>query len=411
MTNRMGTSSALLLCICIIWLAVIARYAFLVPQLPGRARDWNFDLYYTSGLISNSGLDPAVDDVAALGRRSGYHFPPPKYYSNSTPALMLVFKALARLPLMAAYWIWVGAGILAFAMAISLLIKITDLGSSSSALLVGNVLLYPPVIDHLWYAESEFVFLFLLVLAFWLLRAGKDVAGGALLALVALLKVYPAVMGGYLFATRRWKAFASAIVAGIAGVLITVAILGVRAWIELVVLDSKDTFTWNSNNLSLSGFVTRMYLKIFGAHANTTVRLALIGAGQLGVVACTYWITRRTRGQSANLRCYSLWVIAMLIVSPIVWLSYLPMLVIPIFELVSVFESTRKVSSALDAMILSVALLFALTPLFPFLMQSRAGRLVAEYQFVALVLAYLSMLPVSNLLMAASRFDDRRMEE
>jgi len=180
------------------------------------ARGIGISTYYASGLISNSGLDPSIDDVAALGRRRGYHFPP-EYYSNSTPALMLVFKALARLPLMAAYWIWVGAGILAFAMAISLLIKIMDLGSSSSALLVGIVLLYPPVIDHLWYAESEFVFLFLLVLAFWLLRAGKDVAGGALLALVALLKVYPAVMGGYLFATRRWKAFASAIVAGIAG--------------------------------------------------------------------------------------------------------------------------------------------------------------------------------------------------
>jgi hypothetical protein len=154
--NHNGRSSALWLCASVVWLAVIARYAFLVPQLPGRARDWNFDLYYTSGLLSNSGLDPVVTDVAARGRQLGYHFPQ-KYFLNSTPAQRLIFKALAHLPLMTAYWIWIGVGILAFALAIALLIKIADLSAPLSALLTGIVLLYPPVRSNcqmLWIGRS-----------------------------------------------------------------------------------------------------------------------------------------------------------------------------------------------------------------------------------------------------------------
>ena len=64
---------------------------------------------------------------------------------------------------------------------------------------------------------------------------------------------------------------------------------------------------------------------------------------------------------------------------------------IPIFALASDIESAGTISLGAAAMALSVALLFALTPLFPSLLQSRAGRLVAEYQFLALALAYLSI--------------------
>jgi glycosyl transferase family 87 len=238
------------------------------------------------------------------------------------------------------------------------------------------------VVDHLWYAESEFLILFLLVWAFSLLRSGRSLPAGTLIALAALLKGYPVAMGGYLLVTGRWKALASAMVAGATGVL------GASAWIEFAALNSKDTFAYSLNNLSLSGFIWRMYTKVFAAHAIAGVRLALVVAALVGVMACTCWLTR-SREQAAHLRSYSLWVVAMLIVPPIVWLSYLPLLAIPIFDLASDVESTGTISLGAAAMALSVALLFTLTPLFPSLLQSRGGRLIAEYQFLALALAYL----------------------
>ena len=35
--------------LALVWMGVVIRYVFLVPRLPGRAADWNFDLYYVLG--------------------------------------------------------------------------------------------------------------------------------------------------------------------------------------------------------------------------------------------------------------------------------------------------------------------------------------------------------------------------
>ncbi len=43
----------------LVWLGVAVLYTFLLPQLPHRAADYNFDLYYVSGVAAIRGLNPA----------------------------------------------------------------------------------------------------------------------------------------------------------------------------------------------------------------------------------------------------------------------------------------------------------------------------------------------------------------
>ena len=74
----------------LVWLGVAILYTFLLPQLPQRAADYNFDLYYVSGVAAIRGLDPAITDIAPLGRSLGCHMPQ-KYFANSTPFFRIIF--------------------------------------------------------------------------------------------------------------------------------------------------------------------------------------------------------------------------------------------------------------------------------------------------------------------------------
>ncbi|HLK86440.1 MAG TPA: glycosyltransferase family 87 protein [Candidatus Binataceae bacterium] len=375
--------------IALIWICAAARYATLVPELPRRATDWNFDLYYVAGVAAMHGVDPARTDIAPLGRSLHCHMPE-QYFSNATLFSRMAFEGLAHLPLRDAYWTWTGVNLAALAAAIAILLRVFALDAGVSAMLVGLLLLYPPVIDHLLLGETEFLLLFLLTAAFWLLRRNRDIPGGALLAVAALAKVYPFAMGGYLIASRKWAALFSAIVIGTAGIALLTLIYGTSAWLSIIQLDSRDTFLWSSLNLSLSGFLTRMYWRAFTALHDQTMRYALIVAAQLAIVALTYRTTRR-RADEEQAQCYALWIVAILLLSPIVWLAYLSLLTFPIIVLAMNFARGRAGARTLAAMIVSAAILFSIAPFAPGLAQSRPGRVALELQFIALLSAYLSI--------------------
>ncbi len=169
------------------------------------------------------------------------------------------------------------------------------------------------------------------------------------------------------------------------------AAYGPAAWLSLVRLDIHDTFLWSSLNLSLAGFVTRMYWRAFTALHDQTMRFALIFAAQLAIVALTYRVTRGGGNEARQAQCYALWMIAIVLISPIVWLAYLSLLVFPIIVLAANLASGSANFRAFTAMIVSAAILFSLAPFTDALAQSRPGRAVLEVQFIALLLSYLSM--------------------
>jgi hypothetical protein len=211
-----------------------------------------------------------------------------------------------------------------------------------------------------------------------------------LLAVAALAKVYPFAMGGYLIASRKWTALLSAMVIGTAGIAVVTLIYGISAWLSLIQLDSHDTFLWSSLNLSLPGFLTRMYWRSFTALHDQTMRFALIALAQLAIVALTYRVTRG-RADEEQAQCYALWIVAILLISPIVWLAYLSLLAFPIIVLAMSLARSRAGARALAAMIVSAGILFSVAPSAAALAHSRAGRAALELQFIALASAYLSI--------------------
>ena len=367
-----------------LWAAVAVRYALLLKELPARAKDWNFDLYYVSGLASLNGIDPARTDIAPLGRSLGCHFPQ-QYFSNATPFFRFIFVGLAHLNLVLAFWLWTAASAMALIGTIVIVLKVAHPGRELGALVVAVLLLYPPTIECLWYSEAEMLVLFLLAGALWCMHRDAEVAAGIALGLAALLKAYPALLGGYLIATRRRRALASAAITGIVGLAVAVGLLG-AASLTGFLFGAHETFGWSFLNLSLSGFLTRTYWRLFTAYGHQGPRMVTILAAQIGVLTLTYSATRRRLAEDTG--CYALWVVTALMDCPIVWLAYLVLLAIPIAALVARRSSTSKRS--LRAALASLVLVFVMAALEHRFLDSRLWHVLSEGQFLALACAYAS---------------------
>ena len=78
----------------------------------------------------------------------------------------------------------------------------------------------------------------------------------------------------------------------------------------------------------------------------------------------------------------------MLLVSPLVWLHYLPLLVIPSVQLASLLSHGYHLSLAAVAMLLSYALIFIFYPIADSLPRHGVPELLSEYAVAAVLLLY-----------------------
>jgi len=174
----------------------------------------------------------------------------------------------------------------------------------------------------------------LLLIMFRADRKGYNAAAGFALGFACLLKVFPAVMFGYLILWKRWRTVGWAIATGAVGLAITVALVGTR--------NSVDFFTrFGYLNgllcpLSVVAFVShcfrvaaRLPLNPKILHVGLEIAAPLAQIAVIGVaVKGTLSTSRDADGQQ---RVFALWLIVMVLLTPTAWAHYmtffLPMLV------------------------------------------------------------------------------------
>ena len=83
-----------------------------------------------------------------------------------------------------------------------------------------------PLYRNLLFGQLYILLLLLLVAACWSYLRGLRVLAGALVALAATCKVFPALLFVFFLQRREWRALASGAVAGIAAVALSVAVFG-----------------------------------------------------------------------------------------------------------------------------------------------------------------------------------------
>lgn len=393
--------------IYIVALGGIAYLIVILVQLPGASRRGDFSIYYACEVAMHRGLDPYGINLTDFTRELGLE-PDPFAHPNDTPTFTLVTAPLGRFSPSTAYAIWFAASAFCLIASLSMLFKPSSQVSRRIAILFSlGVLGFTPLADNFRWAQSQVFILAGVLLWFRLMRHRCNVAAAVLLAALGLLRGFPLVLGGYLLAKRRWRAIVILAIAFGAGAVATVAVMGIvptenfiraigiiggHQWLSL-----DPRWEIAPANVSLNAFVARPLMLLFGADLCSHLRLAqraVVLSFQLVILACTFSATAR-RGDDHDEQSLSLWVATMLILTPVVWLHYMVLLIVP-FGMIAIAAARRRVGTRVwRPAMLSYCFIVLASPLMSTLtfhqdvFDWRTGA-VAELGFLALLSAWMA---------------------
>jgi Glycosyltransferase family 87 len=280
---------------------------------------------------------------------------------GDTPSWLLCFEPLTMLARFTAYKLWFFVNLAAFAITLILLLRQCAMEATDKWILAALIVLYPPIACNFWFAQSEVFLLFLLVLFILELQHGRDVSAGMILAAASLLRAYPVGLIGYLAARRKWKAVGYTIIGCIGGMTITIALVGtevVTTYILNIIgphsLNQPMGFLRHPTNLSLSWFVRFLLLHGFGIAELSPLASSLALIAGLLAAAFAFVATWRL-DEDFDWRGYSLWVVTVSILSPIMWGQFMVCFVIVFVAIANGPASRRTVIAAVGSYVILTA--------------------------------------------------------
>jgi Glycosyltransferase family 87 len=382
----------------LLWLLVIA-YAvrFALFKLPAPPAFTDFNHYYTAALSLRRGSNPYVTSFEALGRSLGLSLSDLNT-ENQPPTLLLCFEPLTRLSPYTAYWIWVSITLASLIIAVCLLVGgETSLGTRQAYLFGALLFLYPPVYEHFYFANMQIAITLMIVAAMYCMGRGADRAAGLWLALAMALKAYPALLAFYLVCRRRWRTLLWMVIwAGVLG-LLTLWRVG---WVSFSFLDTfgvttSRRFLQNPGFFSIDATVSHMFWhgNLPLATAADAVRRVSIVAVELAVFALTVSATA-SAAPDRGWRAFSLWIPAMLLLSPIAEPHYLVLLVVPFAAVADAAALGEAAPWVIHSAIASYLIAFSRYPLTLIRHLSLGSaaffRIANQFWFFAVAIMYLA---------------------
>lgn len=323
--------------------------------------------YYTWSSRLRLGVDPWLPQASTLAPPNPFH---KRVEScNYTPAFTILFEPLTLLKPRAAYWVWQAVQIASLFGALFLLIReVRPPGGAGSGLaLLGAVLLFPQSHAALYEAQPTFLLL-LLVLASWSFRRHqRPFRAGLMLALAALLKMYPAAIGGYFLFRRQWRTVAWASLLFVAGIVLF-GLSYEREFFRYGVPRFKQPFWFHQERQV--GLPSNIYWMLASKYGDVlpkrieNLRLILSAVLSIAVVAAAAAVTIKCPDADENDGILlTVWIMAALMLSPIAWAHELPLLTpFYLFVAVRLWRGLRPDTTTL--VLMSLGLLGFIVPYF-----------------------------------------------
>jgi alpha-1,2-mannosyltransferase len=143
---------------------------------------------------------------------------------------------------------------------------------------------------------------------------------GLTTAAAALMKVQPVVLFGWMLATRRWRAVVIGATACGATLIVTSALLGLPSWLDYLGLMGRIAKPITTpQNLTVGAILWRDGMSMEVATAVQDIAIALT----LVVALFAAWRRDAATG-------FVVWIVAGLLLSPIVWSHYAMLLLLPV---------------------------------------------------------------------------------
>jgi Glycosyltransferase family 87 len=349
----------------ILWAATLFHWVLLIAQLPNRTTRFDFSVFYASAVAMRRGLNPYLVDLRQIGNPLHLEIWP-LIHTTSTPTFLLCFMPFAYMPERLGYWIWFSITMAALAAALVLMLDSRESGLPTPLkwVVAAAIILYSPLSDHVAFAQAQILILLMLVLVLRWLASGRDIAAGIMLALAVMLRAFPLALALYLMITRRWRALFSMTV-GLAAIgAVTVAGVGTEI-VRTFVAGAAGTMSHHPVSLpidvALGAFVTRLFWYAFGPVLSSglgTLRIAAVFGLELALVGLSVRATLRTEGgRDGALRAYGMWVVLCVMLSPIAWIHYMVLFVIPFIQITNAAYRGRCDRNAMWAVVASYFLI------------------------------------------------------
>jgi alpha-1,2-mannosyltransferase len=297
-----------------------------------RWRGHDYSQWYISALVLRRGAPLYTTDLLPLGRELGMAT---EERANYPPTFILAFEPLTRLSPRSAYFIWMSILFASTGVAIWMLVwQETSFSFWQKLSLSSLIVLFYPNFENIWGGQASPFLLVLLLIMFRADRQGYNATAGLALGFACLLKVFPAVMFGYLILWKRWRTIGWALATGAVGLAVTVALVGTRNSVDFFtrfrylnsLLCPLSVVAFVSHcfqvaaRLPLSPKILQVGLKI----AAPLAQIVVVGVGLKGTLSTS----RDAEGQQ---RAFALWLVVMVLLTPTAWAHYmtffLPMLV------------------------------------------------------------------------------------
>ncbi|MCL6501079.1 MAG: DUF2029 domain-containing protein [Pirellulales bacterium] len=223
-------------------------------------------------------------------------------------------------------------------------------------------LLFDPLLAQTLFAQLNLLLLFLLVGAWAAARRQQDRLAGVLLGTAVAVKLYPALLVAFFAMQRRWRLVVAALLAALAWCGMTVLVFGLDTHYQYAWEVVPRVHEWRAGwgNLSVlgwwsrlfdpgtkGGLVTPMVYNPWLAKAGNYVTASLL-------VGAACWIAWRARTPQARELSLGLFVVTMLLISPVCWPHYLLMLVLPAAQVWSSISESRLVVLGVVVLLLPV---------------------------------------------------------
>ncbi|PMP84475.1 MAG: hypothetical protein C0183_06195, partial [Roseiflexus castenholzii] len=198
---------------------------------------------------------------------------------------------------------------------------------------------FRPLADTLAYGQIDLALLFLLTLALWALRNGRDGAAGALVALGTLFKIYPVLLLAFFVVKGHWRALIGFVAAMAMYNGVAIAVIGWNehlTYLTQVLPNIGGTTSWVENQ-TISGFLARLTDSPRSAtiYQNEMVRLlGTLISGVAALAACVLALRPTSRDSTGYALQYGLFLLLMVLALPAAWMHYETLLIVPFGTLI-----------------------------------------------------------------------------
>lgn len=264
----------------------------------------------------------------------------------ATPFFLLLLWPLHTLNYANAYVMWTGFLMTCFLLGVKFMLTAFPRLRKNSVPIMALCLIYPPSGHGLVLGQAT-ALLFIIVVLIWLCaRQQKEISAGVLMGFACAIKLFFGLFLIYFLCLKRVRLVIISLIAFLAAIGMGVMVFGIQS--SFSYLTNLNTIGWYSAswNFSFYGFFTRVFTTLNG---NVPLVYSPYFAGFLAelcsVMLITYLILWwRKWGSLYFDRGFSLVIVAMLLLSPLGWLYYFPLLLIPYVILIS--EGNDKVHGA-----------------------------------------------------------------